>query len=269
MTRGHAILTIVLGTAAAAVGAEPEPSDKAIFQDFLGWYKTDYQGSFAPPEVMKAYTARLTGGRVAEAEAKRRVDVLQRLVSSMPREFASLHFDRIYAMPNPPFQLAASQFLARMVEGIKPGKALDVAMGQGRNAHSLAAQGWDATGYDISEGGMALARQLAAKAGLRIRTVCASHDDFDYGSAQWDLIVQTYAFTNLADTAYRRRVVASLKPGGMLVIEGFGNPEAKELRSPLLEGFNDLRLVAYENRDEVADWGMNRSRLERMAAIKP
>ena len=222
-----------------------------------------------PPDVIKAYTAKLTGGGVTGAEAKRRIGVLQKIVSTMPREFASLHFDRIYGMPNPPFKLAASQFLVRMAEGRKAGKALDVAMGQGRNSHFLASQGWEVTGYDISEGGLAQARQLAERAGLKVRTVCASHQEFDYGTAQWDLIVETFAFTNLSDDAYRRRLIDSLKPGGMLVIEGFGNPDANELRSPLLEGFKELRLIAYEARDEVADWGMNPARLERMAAIKP
>jgi 2-polyprenyl-3-methyl-5-hydroxy-6-metoxy-1,4-benzoquinol methylase len=269
MTRGKAILSIVLGAASAAMGAGPEQTDQQIFQEFLGWYKTDYKGSFAPPEVTKAYTAKLTASGVTETEAKRRIGVLQRIVSAMPREFASLHFDRIYRMPNPPFKLAASQFLVRMVEGRRAGKALDVAMGQGRNSHFLASQGWEVTGYDISEGGLSQARQLAEKAGLKIRTVCAAHEEFDYGTAQWDLIVETFAFTNLSNDAYRRRLIDSLKPGGMVVIEGFGNPDAKELRSPLLEGFKELRLMAYEARDEVADWGMNSARLERMAAIKP
>jgi SAM-dependent methyltransferase len=125
------------------------------------------------------------------------------------------------------------------------------------------------TGYDISEGGLAQARQLAEKAGLKIRTVVASHEEFDYGKAQWDLIVETFAFTDLSDEGYRRRVIDSLKPGGMLVIEGFGNPAPRELRVPLLEGFKDLRIVAYESRDEIADWGMRKMRLERLAAEKP
>jgi len=258
-----AILVIAL----AAVAAPAELTEQQVFQEFLGWYKT-YTGSFAPPEVAKAYEARLRESGLPPAEAQGRIAVLQKLVSRMPREFAALHFDRIYSMPNPPFKAAASQFLVRMVEGRKPGTALDVAMGQGRNSHYLAAQGWDVTGYDISEGGMAQARKLADKAGLKIRTVTASHDEFDYGKAQWDLIVETFAFTNLADEAYRKRVIDSLKPGGLLVIEGFGDPGRRDLKSPLLEGFKDLRVVSYESRDEIADWGMQKMRLERVAAEK-
>ena len=262
----HMLATFAMVLTAAA--AATDLTDQRIFQEFLGWYKT-YTGSFAPPEVAKAYESKLKESGVAPAEAQRRIGVLQRLVSAMPREFAALHFDRIYRMPNPPFKAAASQFLVRMVEGRTPGKALDVAMGQGRNSHYLATQGWDVTGYDISEGGLAQARQLAEKAGLKIRTVTASHEEFDYGIAQWDLIVETFAFTSLTDDAYRKRVIESLKPGGLLVIEGFGNPHPRDLQIPLLEAFKDLRLVAYESRDEIADWGMQKMRLERMAAEKP
>jgi SAM-dependent methyltransferase len=255
----------VLALAVAALAEEP--TDQQILKEFLGWYKS-YTGSFAPPEVSKAYQARLKETGVAAPEAQRRIVVLQKLVETMPREFAALHFDRIYNMPNPPFKAAASQFLVRMVEGVKPGKALDVAMGQGRNSLFLATQGWDVTGYDISEAGLAQARKLADKAGLKVRTVMASHEEFDYGKAQWDLIVETFAFTNLADDAYRKRVIDSLKPGGLLVIEGFGDPGRRDLKSPLLEGFKELRIVSYESRDEVADWGLQKMRLERVAAEK-
>ena len=104
MLRTLAILAIALAAAAA------EPTDPQIFQEFLGWYKA-YTGSFAPPEVAKAYETTLKDGGVAPAEAQRRIAVLQKLMSAMPREFAALHFDRIYNMPNPPFKAAASQFL--------------------------------------------------------------------------------------------------------------------------------------------------------------
>jgi SAM-dependent methyltransferase len=185
-------------------------------------------------------------------------------MAAMPVEFAALHFDRIYRMETPPFRTVASQFLVRMVEGRKPGRALDVAMGQGRNSLFLAQAGWDVTGYDISEGGMALANAAAARAGLKIKTVTASHDAFDYGTAQWDLIVETFAFSNLSDPAYRKRILDALKPGGLLVIEGFGGGPPNQM----LQGFPELRVVYYEDRDDVADWGMQKMRLNRLAAQK-
>src|SRR6188768_3099174 len=45
----------------------------------------------------------------------------------------------------------SSEFLAAVIKGLKPGTALDLGIGQGRNAIYLAAQGWDVTGVDISD----------------------------------------------------------------------------------------------------------------------
>jgi hypothetical protein len=36
----------------------------------------------------------------------------------------------------------------------------------------------------------------------------------------------------------------------------------------LLEGFRDLRIVQYEDRQETADWGLQKARLQRLAATK-
>ena len=47
-----------------------------------------------------------------------------------------------------------NKFLAESVKGRKPGKALDIGMGQGRNSLFLAALGWQVTGFDISEVGV-------------------------------------------------------------------------------------------------------------------
>ena len=41
--------------------------------------------------------------------------------------------------------------LVETVEGIKPGKALDEVMDEGRNAVYLAQKGWDVTGFDIAK----------------------------------------------------------------------------------------------------------------------
>jgi SAM-dependent methyltransferase len=250
-----------------AVAGWAETADEQVFREFLGWYRT-YTGAFAPPDVAKAYQAKLQGDGLEAAEASRRIEVIKKTVSSMPPEFAGLYFDHIYNAPNPPFKAVASQYMVRWVEGRKPGKALDVAMGQGRNSLYLATQGWDVTGYDISEGGMAQAQKAAEKSNLKLRTVFASHEKFDYGKEQWDLIVETFAFTTLSDESYRKRVIDSLKPGGLLIIEGFGDPGRHEPKNELLERFKELRVISYEDREEVADWGLQKMRLVRIAAEK-
>lgn len=256
---GRLIGLLLLSALSAFPGST---DDQKIYQDFLDWYKT-FTGSFMPQEVMKGYTESQKNAGVEAVEIGRRLAIVRARVAGMPPDFAAVHFNRIYSMNPPPFRSQASAYLARIIEGRKPGKALDVAMGQGRNSLYLASKGWDVTGYDISAEGMERARALAEKAGLKLEIVKATHQEFDYGIGKWDLIVETFAFTNLSDPAYRKRLIDSLKPGGMLVIEGFGGP-----KNVLLEGFRELRILQYEDCEETADWGLQKARLQRVAALK-
>jgi 2-polyprenyl-3-methyl-5-hydroxy-6-metoxy-1,4-benzoquinol methylase len=256
----------LLAVTAVVLTAQSPPSEEAIFKDFLTWYKT-YAGSPYPDEIRKAYSQTLAGRGLAAPEVERQVATVDRIAATRPQEFIALNFDKLYSSPNPPFKREASQYLVRAIEDVKPGRALDVAMGQGRNSLFLASKGWDVTGYDLSEGGLDQARTAAAKAGLKINTVRDSHEKFDYGREQWDLIVEAFAFTDLSDHAYRRRVVDSLKPGGMLVIEGFGDPSG-QLKNSLIEAFRDLKILSYENRPDIADWSLKKAPLERMVAQK-
>ena len=79
----------------------------------------------------------------------------------------------------------------------------------------LASLGWDVTGFDISETGMAVARKSAEAAGVKITTINTSMEAFDYGVEQLDLIVATY------EGPPGVRKVRGLKPGGLVVVEGF------------------------------------------------
>lgn len=256
-----ALFTILLAPAAA------QTSDRQVLDEFLAWYKS-YRGSFMPADVAKAYAGQLAAKGVAKPEIDTRLAAITKAVRAMPPEFTALHFDHIYQSEKPPFRTDPSRFLLRVIEGRKPGKALDVAMGQGRNSIYLASKGWDVTGYDLSEEGLAIANAAARRAGFTVKTLRSTHDDFDYGNEQWDLIVQTFAFTNLSDAAYRARLLNSLKPGGLLVIEGFGNPNREGPRNVLFDGFKNLRVLCYEDLDDVADWGLQKARLNRIAAEK-
>jgi SAM-dependent methyltransferase len=63
-------------------------------------------------------------------------------------------WNRMYANPAPSFNTAPNAFLSEVVKTLKPGRALEIGMGQGRNSVYLATLGWDVTGFDISETGM-------------------------------------------------------------------------------------------------------------------
>jgi SAM-dependent methyltransferase len=131
-------------------------------------------------------------------------------------------FDRIFqgGEVNAPFRIQPNAYMVRMLERRPPGRALDVAMGQGRNALWLASKGWDVTGFDISEAGLASAVANAKRQGLNLNAVRNAVEDFDYGHRQWDLVLLIYAPVPFDSPAYMQRIRDSLKPGGVVVVEG-------------------------------------------------
>jgi len=51
----------------------------------------------------------------------------------------------------------------------------------------LQPQGWQVTGFDISDAGVRLAREAAQKRGLKLEALVEDVDRFDYGKQRWDL----------------------------------------------------------------------------------
>jgi protein-L-isoaspartate O-methyltransferase len=167
------------------------------------------------------------------------------------------------------FNPAPNNFLVEMVKGRKPGLALDVAMGQGRNALYLASRGWRVTGIDISDEGLRQARKAAAARKLAIEAINADADTWDYGVEKWDLIVLSYAGCD------ENVVKRSLKPGGLVVAE-----VAHKDLNPRIGAETDAFSVAYKDGfkilrnevvEDVSDWGWKertRGKLVRFAAEK-
>lgn len=155
-----------------------------------------------------------------------------------------------------------NKFLAETVKGRAPGKALDVGMGQGRNSLFLAALGWEVTGFDISDVGVKQAQAEAAKRGLKIDARVGDVDKFDYGKEKWDLVLGMYMHEYFNRNA--KKVVASLKPGGIVIVEGIHRDIDKAsltsgekygyVNNELPKLFSALRTRYYEDTVGKADW---------------
>jgi len=168
------------------------------------------------------------------------------------------------------FNQQPNKLLTEAVKGCRPGKALDVGMGEGRNAICLAKQGWEVTGIDRAEGALAVARQQARQQGVRITPILQTAEEFDWGRKQWDLVALLYVGAVRGNVANIRE---SLRPGGLVVIEAFLAPpgttgrgteyEPGELRKMFAEGFEILH---YEETEGVADYGQKRMQLVRLIA---
>lgn len=99
----------------------------------------------------------------------------------------------------------------------KAGRALDLAMGSGRNALYLAGAGLEVTGIDISSIAVRRCRDEAKRLGLKFETRVADALKWDMGYEQFDLILNFY----FLERELAPRIVEALKPGGVLVFETY------------------------------------------------
>ena len=114
-----------------------------------------------------------------------------------PADDTKSFWNKVYSANQPIFLLQPTALLVDAVKGRPPGKALDIGMGQGRNAIFLARQAWDVTGFDPSDEG------ASAKIAVPLHALVAREEDFPLGTAQWDLIAMTYVRRLCAGDAAR------------------------------------------------------------------
>lgn len=116
-----------------------------------------------------------------------------------------------------------NRFVAAVLADRAPGRALDVACGEGRNAIWLATRGWSAVGVDFSAVAIDRARRLADQAGVAERT------DFIVGDAvggdlppgPFDAAIVAYLHLAAADRSRAiRHAVERVAPGGVLLVVG-------------------------------------------------
>ena len=151
-----------------------------------------------------------------------------------------------------------SAVIVSAVEGRQPGTALDIGMGQGRNALYLAEKGWEVTGVDLSDVAVEQAKASAADRGVKLNAVVSDVDAFDFGKERWDLITSVYmhAWHRRSTTDIPKRIYDALKPGGILVIEGFAEPPNKAglQTAQLAKQFGSLRIIRNENVTDYPAW---------------
>jgi SAM-dependent methyltransferase len=121
----------------------------------------------------------------------------------------------------------------------RPGRALDLGCGGGRNAVWLARLGWHVVGVDFSEVALERARHLAEGADVQVRWVHADLRDYVPPTGLFDLVLVLYVHLPPAE---RRlvlgRSVRALAPGGRILVighdlsnlsAGYGGPQRPEL----------------------------------------
>ena len=271
------VLLVLVGVVSAWAAPQARPplatnEEQLAYEAFRAWITTQ------PADVQQAdddvvygkYAALLqTQGKSAK-DASAIIELLRKLGDRAEIE----RWNRILTASTPGFNTAPNAFLVEMIKGLTAGRALDVGMGQGRNTIFLAQQGWQVVGFDPADRAVAAAQQQAATLGVTITTRVARAEDFDWGTSQWDLIVLSY----VGGREFVANVMRSLRPGGMLLVEGFHRDATKTQpiggavvfdTNELLKLYGELRVIRYEDTNGVADFGLQPRRLVRLFAQKP
>lgn len=211
-------------------------------------------------EVVRLYREKLTKDSVDPAEIERRATLVRTRRNDMEADY----WNRFFTSPNPGFNTEPNAFLVSVAEKRTPGRALDVGMGEGRNALYLAKLGWDVTGFDPAEKAVALAQQRAQKLGLKIRTETVLDTDFDFGKEQWDLILYSW----VAPVRSAAKAIEGLKPGGVIVVETSTALMAN--KDILLQWFKPLRVLQHTQESGKSDFFSRQDQeIVRFLAEKP
>ena len=114
-----------------------------------------------------------------------------------------------------------NRFLVAEAQGLEPGRALDLACGEGQNAIWLATLGWKVTGVDFSEIAIAKARARAELDGVDVEFACADLVDFEPAPGAFDLVLVLYLHIPSAQRAsIHAKASAALAPGGTFLLLG-------------------------------------------------
>ena len=167
------------------------------------------------------------------------------------------------------FSLEPNRLLVETVEGKKPGAALDLAMGQGRNALYLASQGWRVTGVDNSDEGLRIAREQAVKCKLTLEAINADIDEWDFGVNRFDLVTLLYAGDH---AKWIDKIKASLCKGGLFIVEGWAKDSPDSPvgfgEGQLAKLFDGYEILRDEIVEDVPDWAWDKGKLARFVARK-
>lgn len=174
----------------------------------------------------------VSGGRI-RPRARGTIDVMD-----------AKDWDDRYAATDLVWSAEPNRFVAELISPMTPGRAIDIAAGEGRNAIWLVEQGWEVTATDYSPVAVERMRaraheQLGAKAARLTPLVADATVPAPASPAAYDLVLFSYLQLPQGDwRAALRAGVEAARPGGHVVIvghagrnltEGHGGPSSREV----------------------------------------
>jgi 2-polyprenyl-3-methyl-5-hydroxy-6-metoxy-1,4-benzoquinol methylase len=167
-------------------------------------------------------------------------------------------WDEIYQGSAVKVPVNPSTLVLETTANLPSGLALDIGMGNGRNAVYLARKGWKVTGIDVSREAIKQAQAAASHVGATVEANVARFEDIPPYRGRYDLILCMYVSSVATKNA--AKIIDMLKPGGILIVEG-PHLDARTLpgqegykTNELLRAFGRLRVLRYEDRTIQAEW---------------
>jgi len=157
-----------------------------------------------------------------------------------------------------------NRFLVEETEGMAPGRALDLACGEGRHAVWLAGLFWRVRAVDFSDVAIAKGRQLAERHSVEVEWTVADLAEYVPEPESADLVIVFYLQLPAFERApVLRRAAAAVAPNGTFLLvahdsrnleHGHGCPKSPD--------------VLYTAEDVVADLQGSGLQIERAEAVK-
>jgi SAM-dependent methyltransferase len=130
-------------------------------------------------------------------------------------------WDRRYADAELLWSARPNRFLVAEVADLAPGRALDLACGEGQNSCWLAELGWKVTGVDFSEVAIAKARERAGREQLDVDFISADLLEYEPAVEAFDLVLVFYL--QIAPIERRRvlaRAASAVRADGTFLLVG-------------------------------------------------
>ena len=171
------------------------------------------------------------------------------------KSMSAADWDERYQGPDLVWSATPNMWVAQQTRDLVPGRALDLACGEGRNSIWLSQQGWQVTGADFSAAGLNKARTLARSQPApahAITWLCADATMFTSAST-FDLVMLVYL--QLPPHERRAAIHAAwrvLAPEGILLViahhldnlhAGVGGPQDPEVLYTQQDVLADLALI--------------------------
>ncbi len=137
-------------------------------------------------------------------------------------------WDKRYSQDEYAYGTEPNSYLKSSLEGLKAGKILFPAEGEGRNAVFASVLGWDVFAFDQSLAGKNKAIKLADEKEVTINYNVGSLEQLNYHDNQFDVIALIFAhFPADKKADFHKKISNWLKPGGIVIFEAFSKNHLK------------------------------------------